>query len=384
MQTPLYEEHVGLGAKMAEFAGWQVPMIYSSVSEEHKAVRNDCGIFDVSHMGEVMVEGEGAEEFIYKAASNDISKLTPGKAQYSLLLNKDGGVVDDVIFYKFSNQKYLICLNASNAEKDFNHLQELKSSFLKAEGEDIKKDFKLTNLSSSLSQIAVQGPKAVSCLEAVLGQNLDSIKFFSFSEIESADFGKLIAARTGYTGEDGFEVFLDNDKAVPLWQSLLKNSAKPIGFAARDTLRLEAALPLYGHELTDEIPALSSNVSWAIKLEKDYFLGKKPLEKLKDSPLKYRLKGLEMIGKGVPRESMPVYFAKRGLGKLEELGQEEKIGWVTSGTKTPSLDKAVALSYIETETLKEASNSDSVFYVESRGRLIEARVSKLPFYKRAK
>lgn len=359
--TPLFDTHVAANAKMTDFSGWEMPLSYggSSQKEEHLAVRNDCGIFDVSHMGEARVRGADAEKFLDAVCSNNISKIKPGRAQYNLLLNERAGVVDDIIVYRISDEEFFLCLNAGNTEIDINWLSaKLKASGFDCEFKDESKDY---------AQVAVQGPKAVALLAGLFGQECEETKKFGHFTQQTSDYGELFFARTGYTGEDGFEIFLKPESSEALWRDIVAKGAKPAGLSARDTLRLEAALPLHGHELGPDIPAAWSNVSWAVKPDKGEFIGKDRFVSDKQK-LEKKLCGLEVTGKGIVREEMKL------------LSGETEVGWVTSGTMTPSVGKAIALAYIDCSLVSDSSLSRKVV-ADVRGRAVSVEKCGLPFLK---
>ncbi len=388
-RTPLYAAHQRAGARFTEFGGWDMPVQYSGLVQEHHGVRNSVGIFDVSHMGEIRVLGPQALNFLQYASSNDVSKLVPGKAQYSLLLNEAGGVVDDIIVYMFGEESYFLCVNAANTEKDFAWLQERNADGNHGAAAE------LINVSSEYAQIAVQGPKARHVMSRLCGggsagtdvlASLSESAFpaFSFQEIElslgSPSLGSslggesvsTILACTGYTGEDGFEVFVAPEKAELLWESLLEVGAEwgilPAGLGARDTLRLEACYPLHGHELGDELSALCSNVSWVIKFDKSAeFYGKSALLSQKESnAVPYTLRGVEVLVPGIVREGAKLFAG------------EKEVGWVSSGTKTPTIDKAIGLAFVEKAHAKLGTELEA----EVRSRRLKVKLSRLPFYKR--
>ncbi len=378
-RTPLYQAHKRLGAKFTEFGGWDMPVQYSGLVAEHHAVRNAVGIFDVSHMGEIRVEGPQALAFLQYVTTNDVSKLGVGDAQYSLLLNEKGGVVDDIIVYKFSDESYFLCVNAANTEKDYSWLSERNSdSCLEAPAE-------LSNVSSEYAQIAVQGPKARVLISRLLGNRAatevlpelseENFPSFTFQERAlklSAQSENVMLATTGYTGEDGFEIFVAPEKAELLWESLLEVGADleilPAGLGARDTLRLEACYPLHGHELADELSALCSNVSWVIKFDKETeFYGKSVLQEQKESgKVPFRLRGVEVLVPGIVREGAKLYAT------------DEEVGWVSSGTKPPTVGKAIGLAFVKTELAKLGAELEA----EVRSRRLQVKLVKLPFYKR--
>lgn len=346
-QTVLHDEHVNLGARMVSFAGWHMPIQYRGVIEEHECVRQKVGLFDVSHMGEIFVKGPKALESLNFLTCNDVPKLQKGQAQYSLLLNENGGIVDDIIVYCLEpGANYLVCVNAANIEKDF------KWMLAHNKGADI------TNESSSWSQIAIQGPKAVELTKRIL--NLGEVKPFEFTIVKN-----WIVARTGYTGEDGFEVFLPNADAVSFWRELLKKGedlgVQPIGLGARDTLRLEVKYPLYGQELTDATPALEAGLGWVMKSKAEY-LGKKALANLK--PQK-KLVGFRMLEKSIPRSGYKLFSLEK-----------KEIGWVTSGTMSPVLKEGIGVGYVPLEATD--------FLVQIRDRFYKAQVCKTPFVKTQK
>lgn len=368
-RTPLYQNHQKAGAKFVPFAGWEMPVQYTGVIEEHKAVRSSAGLFDVSHMGEVIISGPHALALLQYVTSNDVSKLTVGKAQYSVLPNKQGGVVDDIIVYRLAEQEYLVCVNASNAEKDFQWIT-ANNKF----GADVR------NASSEYAQIAIQGPRAMGIFAKFLSCDSERVSLESFPSftVRTDKFktsnGKTIeflAARTGYTGEDGVEIFCKSADASAVWEGLLAAGADaglvPIGLGARDTLRLEACYPLYGHELTDSISALSSGVGWVVKLNKGEFIGREALLEHKAQGLKSKLVGLEVTDRGIVRE---------GTLLFENGGAE--IGHICSGTLSPTLGTAVALGFVP----PRLSEIGTELQAEVRGRRISVRVRSTPFYKR--
>ena len=341
---PLEASHQALGAKMAPFAGYLMPIQYSSISAEHTAVREQAGVFDVSHMGEFFVRGPEALAFLQYAALNDVSKLKVGRAQYSMLPNSHGGVVDDIYVYRTAETEYLVVVNASNIEKDWAHLLALAGGF-RVDLEDASNQFAL---------LAVQGPQAANALEKLCNLSLaDRRKNDTFATLLAGRPARL--ARTGYTGEDGFEVFLSHSDAEPVWNELLSLGVVPCGLGARDTLRLEAGFPLYGHELTEATNPRCTSFAWVVKPEKD-FLGK---EALLAASCPNRLIAL-VLEHGIPREGYKIFSA----------GQE--VGWVTSGTLSPMLRKGIALAYVRSDVTENLQ-------VEIRGKLYPASVTEAPF-----
>ncbi|MFN3179065.1 MAG: glycine cleavage system aminomethyltransferase GcvT [Thermus sp.] len=343
-KTPLYPAHLRHGGRMVEFAGYALPLQYTSIVEEHLAVRRGAGLFDVSHMGEFLIRGVEALAFLQWATANDAAKLKVGRAQYSMLPNPRGGVVDDIYLYRIAEEEYLMVVNAANIAKDWAHLKELSRGY----------SVELTDLSEETALLALQGPQAASLLQGLTEADLSLTK-------KNQVFGARVAgrparlARTGYTGEDGFELFLAPEDAEAVFEALLEAGATPAGLGARDTLRLEAGFPLYGHELTEDTNPLCTPWAWVVKREKD-FLGK---EAMLAAPCAEKLIGL-VLETGIPREGYRVYSGDREVGR------------VTSGGYSPLLEKGIALAYVE----KEAAEP---FLVEVRGRKVGASLSPLPF-----
>ena len=345
---------------MVEFAGWEMPVQYSGVIAEHNAVRTAAGLFDVSHMGEICVEGESATEFCQTVSANDVGRMKVGQAQYNLLLNERGGVVDDVIFYRLEPNQFLICVNAANRDKDFNWLNEHAPDAVQ-----------VTNESDRYAQLALQGPWAERILQRLTDVTLDQIASFNFAIAEVASAHCLIA-RTGYTGEDGFELYCRPEDAERLWDSLLEAGGPiglvPAGLGARDTLRLEKAYPLYGHELDETTTPLEAGLEWVTKFSKPSFIGREVLVRQKENGVERRLIGFEMIDRGIARSGYPISKDKKPLGR------------VTSGTRSPTLGSSIALGYVETGEAQPGNVLD----VEIRGRKTRAKVVALPFYKKAR
>jgi len=357
-RTPLYAAHRRAGAKMVEFAGWDMPVQYRGVIEEHLAVRGAAGLFDVSHMGEIEVRGAGALDFCQRLTANDVARLQLFQAQYSFLLNEQGGVVDDVIIYRVKPEAYFICVNAANVDKDFAWLAGRAGA-----------DVELDNQSAMYAQLALQGPAAEAILQPLTAQSLTEVKSFQFRFADVAAV-RCMVARTGYTGESGFELYCHGDAAERLWNALMEagrsHGLVAVGLGARDTLRLEKAYPLYGHELDDSTTPLEAGLDWVLKLTKPSFLGRERLLEQKRQGVTRKLVGLEALEPGIPRAGYGVF--KDGA----------KIGAVTSGTKSPSLGKAIALAYVASA----AARVDNRLDVEIRGRKIAAKIVALPFYRR--
>lgn len=360
-KTALYEEHIKLGAKMVPFAGFEMPVQYSGVIDEHNAVRNQAGLFDVSHMGEFEFKGAEALPFLNHLTANDVSKLDDGKAQYSLLCHEHGGIVDDILVYRLRKDHYLMVVNAANIEKDWNWVQKNRKGFPNVD---------IQNVSDEMALLALQGPKAISIIKTLTVLPIEEQKPFRFLVGTVADQENCIVARTGYTGEDGVEIFCRAQQAVPLWRAILKSGAsegaKPTGLGARDTLRLEARLSLYGHEITDETNPLEAGLSWVVKLDKENFLGKKAIEEVRRKGLNRQLVGFKMIDKGIPR------------GGYHLFANHQEVGFVTSGTYSPTLQQAIGLGYLPL-TL---SSIGTKFNIDIRGKQKLAEVVSVPFYKR--
>lgn len=343
-RTHLFDEHLKLNAKIVPFAGWDMPVQYTSVKDEVLAVRNNVGVFDVSHMGEFFIEGKDAEAFADYLVTNDILNAPTGKAIYSPLCREDGTTIDDLIVYKLSPGKVMICVNASNIEKDFTWMKSKHAGF----------DCEFTNQSSDYSLLAVQGPKSFEIMKS-LASDLPDIEYYSVIE-----FHGNILARTGYTGEDGFEVFGKHECIQQLWKDLLAKRATPCGLAARDVLRLEVCYPLYGHELTDEVNPYDAGLGWTVKTQKIKFIGK---DILQTKPVKYKLVKLQ-LDKGIPREGYSVLNS-----------QNEVIGVVTSGTMSVILNKGIALARIQIDK----APTDEVFFIDIRNKSYPAQLVKKPF-----
>lgn len=356
-RTSLYDEHIRLNARMVEFAGFKMPVQYAGLVKEHEAVRTSVGIFDVSHMGEFLISGEKARAFLNFVTTNDIGKLYKGRCQYNLMCYENGTVVDDVIVSQLSDHRYLMVVNAANRTKDFSWLTRHKPN-----------EVLLQDLSDELALIAVQGPNSLSVVEKVFEKKFSDLKYYHFEQIADPDLKKgVLVSRTGYTGEDGFEILLPNAKAAEMWQTLFRLGAVPIGLGARDTLRLEATYSLYGHEISDEILALEVGLAWVVKLNKGDFIGRASLQNLKERGVKRKLVGLTLSEPGIAREGCLV---------LDPQGQE--IGTVTSGTHAPTLKKAIALALVQTPF----SEIGTQVLVDVRGKHKKALVVQKPFYSR--
>jgi len=354
-QIPLNDLHVKLGGKMVPFAGFNMPVRYSSDLEEHMTVRNGVGVFDVSHMGEFTLKGPDALDLIQRVTTNDASKLVDGQAQYSSLPNETGGLVDDLIVYKIKDNDYLLVVNAGNIDKDWNWISKFNTK-----GVDMK------NISADICLFAVQGPKAVGVLQKLTTTDLSTIKYYHFAIGEFAGVPNVIMSNTGYTGAGGFEIYVNKQHAEKIWSAIFDAGKdvdiKPIGLGARDTLRLEMGFCLYGNDIDDTTSPLEAGLGWITKFTKD-FTNSVALKKQKEEGIKKKLVGFKMIDKGIPRHDYPI---KDSAGNV--------IGKVTSGTISPMLGLGVGLGYV---TLENAAIGTAIF-VDVRGKGLKAQVSKLP------
>ena len=358
--TALTHIHEGLGAKMVPFAGYNMPVSYEGVNAEHETVRNGVGVFDVSHMGEFLISGENALALIQKVTSNDASTLENGKAQYSCLPNNDGGIVDDLIVYKIKDEQYLLVVNASNIDKDWDWISSHNSV-----GAEMK------NLSDNYSLLAIQGPKAVEAMQSLTSVDLSAIKYYHFEVADFAGIEHVIISATGYTGSGGFEIYCKNSEVEQVWNKVFEAGAafgiKPIGLAARDTLRLEMGFCLYGNDINDTTSPLEAGLGWITKFTKD-FTNSENLKAQKEAGVSRKLVGFELIDRGIPRHDYEIVDA-----------DGNNIGIVTSGTQAPSLGKAIGMGYVKTEF----AAADSEIYIVIRDKKIAAKVVKMPFYKKA-
>lgn len=360
-RTPLFPTYEKYGGKIIDFGGWDLPVRYADgIKEEHLSVRNSAGIFDVSHMGEIEISGKNSKAFLQRLLTNDIEKLKIGKAQYTIMCYPNGGTVDDLVVYRLAEQRFLAVVNAANIQKDWDWMVQ-----------NNKEGAELQNFSNEISQLAVQGPKTIEYLQNKVDIDLTELPFFGFKENVSLLGYNVMLSKSGYTGEDGFEIYLKNEDAVAVWEKLISNGIKPIGLGARDTLRLEAVLALYGQDLSASISPLEAGLFFAVKLDKDSdFIGKKALIKQKQEGLKRKLVGIEMIDRGIARHGYPVY----------DINGEIEIGIVTSGGPSPSLNKNIALALIDSEYAKEAEE----LLIGIRAKKLKAKVVSTPFYKRSK
>lgn len=357
--TPFTDKHIALGAKMAEFAGYNMPISYTGINDEHAAVRKNAGVFDVSHMGEFILKGENALDLIQRVTSNDASKIRNGQAQYSCLPNESGGIVDDLLIYCIEENKvYMLVVNASNIEKDWNWISRHNT-----------KDVEMHNISDKTCLLAIQGPNATKILQSLTEIDILNLKYYTFVKGEFAGVKNVLISATGYTGAGGVEIYFENkdDDANRIWDAIFKagesSGIKPVGLGARDTLRLEMGFCLYGNDIDDNTSPLEAGLGWITKFSKE-FTGKAIFEKQKASGIARKLVGFEMIDKGIPRHGYEI-----------KNGEDSTIGVVTSGTQSPSLAKAIGMGYVSTSQ----ASIDSEIYIRVRDKLLKAKVVKMPF-----
>lgn len=356
--TALTEKHISLGAKMVPFAGYNMPVQYEGINVEHATVRNAVGVFDVSHMGEFILKGEGALDLIQRVTSNDASKLYDGKVQYSCLPNHDGGIVDDLLVYKIDEKSYMLVVNASNIDKDWNWIQQFNTA-----------NVEMHNISDQTSLLAIQGPKAADALQSLTDMDLASMEYYTFKKGVFAGVENVLVSATGYTGAGGFEIYFENQYADLMWEAIFKAGEaygiKPIGLAARDTLRLEMGFCLYGNDIDDTTSPIEAGLGWITKFTKP-FTNSEALLAQKEAGVARKLIGFEMIDRGIPRHDYQIMDADGNV-----------IGKVTSGTQSPSLQKAIGMGYVAKAFAKEGSE----IFIDIRNNKIKAKVVKFPFYK---
>jgi len=349
-RTPLYHKHVELGAKMIDFSGWEMPVQYESILEEHITVRKSVGMFDISHMGEIKIQGKGAKKTVLYLTPVHEQKLVPKRASYSFLLNENGGVIDDLIIYTFSEETFILVVNAGNIEKDFNWIKENALSETRVE-----------NISENISAISIQGPHSTRISESLFSLELSNMKYYSFeTNLEYRGSKILFLSRTGYTGELGFEIYTRPEDVENLWDELLTLRVKPCGLGARDGLRLEAGMPLYGHELNEDITPLEANLRKFLDMERN-FIGKKALI---ERVVEKRLVGFKMIDKGVPRKEQKIIY------------QGQEVGYVTSGGYSPYLNEYIGMGYVKNNGIESEIN------IDMRGKEKRAVITALPFYRK--
>jgi aminomethyltransferase len=359
LRTPLYACHQKAGARLVDFAGWEMPVQYSGVIDEHRAVRTAAGLFDVSHMGQIHVRGPQAEAYLQWLTPNDLGKLAAGRAHYSAFLTERGTYVDDLLVYRLGPAEFLIVVNASNADKDFAWAEARTAGF----------DVEIDNVSHRYALLALQGPRAIEILAPLTTTDLSAIKYYGFAHGQ-VDGARAILSRTGYTGEDGFELYVDPEEAPRLWDRLLVAGAAhgliPAGLGARDTLRLEAAMALYGHEIDDQTTPLEANLMWAVKLDKGDFVGRDALVSARETGIARRLVGFEVVGKGIARQGHAI------------VSGDDTVGVVTSGTYSPTFEKALGMAYVPLGSVEPGSPLE----LDIRGKRVAAVVVPLPFYRR--
>ena len=360
-QTALNATHRRLGGKMVPYGGWDMPVTYAGTIDEHMAVRTAVGLFDVSHMGEVEIRGPQALQLVQHLTTNDASKLQIGQAHYSGLLYPSGGFVDDLLVHKLSGEHYLLCINASNTDKDFDWISQHAGAF----------DAEAVNTSPNYTQLALQGPRALPMLQPLVDVELSAIKYYWFTHGKVAGVPALLA-RTGYTGEDGFELYFDPNESELVWNKLLETGQpfgiQPCGLAARNTLRLEAKMTLYGNDIDDTTTPLEADLAWIVKLQKGDFIGREVLAKQKETGLTRKLVGFELLDRGIAREHYPIWIG------------DAQVSQVSSGSPAPFLKKNIGLAYLPLEHTAVGTRFD----VEIRGKRAAAQVVETPFYKRAK
>lgn len=362
LHTPLYDCHVEAGGRIVPFAGFEMPVQYVGLVEEHRAVRTAVGLFDVSHMGEIEVKGRRALDFVQHVTCNDASKLTPGRAQYSGLMTRRGTFVDDLLVHKISDENYFLVVNAANKDKDYAYLCAQTEEFSHVEVHDRSADY---------AQIAIQGPLALQVLQRLTPVALAEIKYYRFVE-GTVDGEPAILARTGYTGEDGFEVYLEPMAAPGLWRTLLDagkpEGIVPCGLGCRDTLRFEASMPLYGNDIDDTTTPFEAGLGWIVKLEKGAFLGRDALSRQHAEGIRRKLVGFAMTGRGIARHGYPIWHGGRNVGV------------VTSGSHAPTLGRALGMGYVPVEL----ASSGTQLNIEIRGQMVAAEIVEMPFYRRAR
>lgn len=364
-KTPLYETHLNFGGKIVDFAGWALPVQYTGIIDEHEGVRNKAGLFDVSHMGEILIKGQDAKKFIQKLITNDVSKIGPGRIQYSPICYPKGGIVDDVLIYQLSDDEYLLVVNASNTDKDFEWIINNK---------DTEMNVELKNVSQEYAQLAIQGPKSQNILEKLTKFPLEKIRPFRFEREVCISGVTMLVSRTGYTGEDGFELYISPEDASTVWNEIIKAGKPegliPAGLGARDTLRFEASMPLYGQEISEDITPLEGGLNRFVKLDKEDFIGRDVLLTQNEKGPERKLIGFEMKDRGIPRTHYKVVTGNET--------DNEIIGMVTSGNYSPTLKKTIGMALVK----KPCISVGQEIGIKIRNKLLKANVVSMPFYKR--
>lgn len=366
-KTPIYPEYEKSGAKTIDFGGWDMPVQFSGIKDEHETTRTAAGLFDVSHMGEIVVQGEKSLPFLQRMVTNDLSKLSPYRAQYTFMCYEDGGTIDDFLIYMLAENHYMLVVNAANTKKDY--------EWLTQHNHYSKEDLTIDDVSDRVVLLALQGPKAQGILQTLTRTELGTIKSFRFADdvtFSGLDKGAIVS-RTGYTGEDGFEIYIDSDQGRKLWTLILEagkdEGLKPVGLGARDTLRFEANLPLYGQELSKDISPIEAGLNFAVKVKKEAdFIGKDKLTEQKENGTERKLVALEMLDRGIPRTNYQVFH------------DEEEIGFITSGTQSPTLNKNIGLALIQSNY----TDIGTEVYVQVRKRKLKAIIIETPFLKQDK
>jgi aminomethyltransferase len=357
-KTPFYDKHVALGAKMVPFAGYEMPVQYTGVNDEHLSVRKAVGVFDVSHMGEFILKGDFALDLIQKVTSNDVAALGDKKVQYSCMPNGKGGIVDDLLVYRIDEKTYMLVVNASNIEKDWNWIQQHNNGSVE-----------IKDISEETALLAVQGPLAAEALQPLTEMDLKGMAYYTFDKGRFAGVDNVLVSATGYTGAGGFEIYVRNEDAAKVWDAIMEagkaHGIKPAGLAARDTLRLEMGFCLYGNDIDDSTSPIEAGLGWITKFNKD-FTDKEELQRQKNEGVLRRLVGFEMVDRGIPRHGYEIVDAEGNL-----------IGTVTSGTQSPSLNKAIGMGYVTTPFSKAGSE----IFIKIREKAIKASIVKIPFYK---
>ncbi len=359
-KTALSAIHEAMGGKMVEFVGFYMPVQFEGINTEHETVRGSVGVFDVSHMGEVWVKGQNAFEFVQRVTTNDVAKLTDWKVQYTCFPNGKGGIVDDLLVYRIDEEKYLLVINAANIEKDWKWLQEQNT-----------RGASIYNASDEISQLAVQGPDALKAMQKLTDDSIEDMEYYTFKKLDFAGVKDVILSTTGYTGSGGCEIYMANKDAEKIYTAVLEAGEefgiKPIGLAARDTLRLEMGFCLYGNDITDTTSPIEAGLGWITKfVDGNDFIDREFMAKQKEEGVTRRLRGFEMIDRGIPRQHYEICDADGNV-----------IGEVTSGTMSPSLKKAIGMGYVKTENAK----FDSEIFIKIRDKLLKAQIIRTPFYK---
>ncbi len=358
IKTPLFKTHQTLGAKMVDFAGWKMPIRYGSIIDEHKTVRKSCGVFDVSHMGEISIKGDNARAFLDRLTPGDVETLTEGDVRYSTLLNHDGGIIDDMLIYAISGTRFLLCVNAANTTKDLKWITENSGDF---------PDVVISDLSIEYGMIALQGPNSENALKSLVAAPLSRLEYYTFIPVYIND-NYVLLSRTGYTGEDGFEIFCNSRNTVEIWDKIVTRGKsfglRPVGLAARDTLRLEMCYPLHGSDIDETTTPLEAGLGWMLKLDKNVdFIGKEALVKQKEKGVTRRLVALKMESRGVPRAGFSI------------LNEGEEVGTITSGTLSPTMNTGIALAYLNSDLTKPGTR----LQVRIRDTEADVKVVKGPF-----